>query len=171
MKKRYACGLLAVLLLATWLVPSSAQAGTKALEWTKVDKPGEDEDKNIVVSPSEVSEIAVGSDGVLYVTDSENSKVYRSLNAGVTWEDITDYLVDAGAGLPAGKVAVAPDKPGIMAVVTDGGTEVYLSTDGGIDWTTARLPSVPRSGEMALPAVRYGYASLENYGPRGRTRT
>jgi len=133
MKINYACGLLAVLLLSAWLMPFPAQAGPTALEWEALDKPGVT--GNIVVSPSEVSDIAVGSSGVLYAIDSENSKVYRSLDAGVTWEDITSYLIDAGAVLPASKIAVAPDKPGIVAVVTNAGTKVYLSTDGGIDWT------------------------------------
>ena len=137
MKINYACGLLAVLLLCTTLVPLPVQAAS-ALKWEEIDKPGTS--GNVVVSPSEVSEIAVGSNGVLYAIDSENSGVYRSLNAGVTWEDITDKL--AGAGLPASKIAVAPDKPGILAVVTDGGSAVYLSTDGGIKWIDTGVPTL-----------------------------
>jgi photosystem II stability/assembly factor-like uncharacterized protein len=140
MKINYACGLLAVLLLSAWLMPFPAQAGPTALEWEALDKPGVT--GNIVVSPSEVSDIAVGSSGVLYAIDSENSKVYRSLDAGVTWEDITSYLIDAGAVLPASKIAVAPDKPGIVAVVTNGDKGVYLSTDGGMTWTNTGVPSL-----------------------------
>ena len=99
MKMKHAYGLLVVLLLSAALAPSLAQAEPVALEWTEVDKPGMT--GNIVVSPSEVSEIAIGRSGVLYAIDSENSKVYRSLDAGVTWEDITSSLFDAGAELPA----------------------------------------------------------------------
>ena len=98
MKIKQTCGLLAVLLLFVVLVPSPVQADTE-LEWTMVDKPGKE--GNIVVTPSEVSEIAIGRNGVLYAVDREYSKVYRSLSAGVTWEDITSYLADAGAELPA----------------------------------------------------------------------
>jgi len=138
MKIKHACGLLAVLLLSAVLVPSPAQADS-VLEWAEVDKPGEE--GNIVVSPSEVSEIAIGDDGVLYASDSENSRAYRSLDAGASWEDITRWLVDADAELPTSKIAVAPDKPGIVAVVTNNGTAVYLSTDGGMDWTDTNIPS------------------------------
>jgi photosystem II stability/assembly factor-like uncharacterized protein len=159
MKINYACGLLAVLLLSAALAPSLAQAGPVALKWTSVDKPGMTD--NIVVSPSEVSEIAIGSNGVLYAIDSENSAVYRSLDAGVSWEDITDHLVGAGADLPASKIAVAPDKPGIVAVVTDGVTDgatgVYLSTDGGITWTDTSVPSLDLEGTIQAIAISKEY--------------
>ena len=125
-----------MLLLVAVLVPCTVQAET-ALEWLEVDKPGLE--GNVVVTPSEVSEIAIGSSGVLYAIDSENSKVYRSLDAGVSWEDITSYLADAGAELPVTKIAVAPDKPGTVAVVTDGRQEVYVSEDGGDSWIDTRL--------------------------------
>jgi hypothetical protein len=140
MKRRHAYGLLAVLLLCVALLPSPAQADTTALEWTSVDKPGTS--GNVVVSPSEVNEIAIGDDGVLYAVDVAYSKVYRSLDGGVSWEEITRWLVDAGAELPASKIAVAPGKPGIVAVVTSDGTAVYLSTDGGATWTDTPVPSL-----------------------------
>jgi hypothetical protein len=139
MKIKYACGLLMLLLLCATLVPLPAQADS-ALKWEEIDKPGTN--GNVVVSPSEVSEIAIGSSGVLYAVDSSNSTLYRSLDGGVTWEDITDKLAGEGAGLPYGKIAVAPDKPGIVAVVTDGSTAVYLSTDGGINWVDTGVPGL-----------------------------
>ena len=73
-KIRHACGLLAVLLLCAVLVPFPVQADT-ALEWAVVDKPGDE--SNTVVTPSEVSEIAIGNSGVFYAIDSENSRIYR----------------------------------------------------------------------------------------------
>jgi hypothetical protein len=154
MKIKYTCGLLAVLLLSALFAPFPTQAASEALEWTEVGKPGDY--SNLVVSPSEVSEIAVGRDNALYAIDSENSKVYRSLDAGVTWEDITSCLIDAGAGLPATKIAVASDKPGIVAVVTNGGTEVFLSTNGGTDWTdTGNIPSL--AGNIQAIAISSEY--------------
>jgi hypothetical protein len=140
MKTRRAYGLLALLLLSAMLVSYPAQADTAALEWTSVDKPGTS--GNIVVTPSEVSEIAIGDNGVLYAIDSENSRAYRYLNAGLSWGNITSYLLDAGAELPASKIVVAPDKADIVAVVTNNGSEVYLSTDGGVTWTDAHVPSL-----------------------------
>jgi photosystem II stability/assembly factor-like uncharacterized protein len=154
MKTKYACGLLAVLLLLVCLVPLPAQAETTALKWIEVDKPGTN--GNVVVSPSEVSEIAIGSNGVLYAVDSENSKIYRSLDGGVSWEDITDKLAGEGAGLPAGKIAVAPDKPGIVAVVTNDGSGVYLSTDGGINWVDTGVPTL--EGDIQAIAISKEYA-------------
>ena len=152
MKIRHAYGLLAVLLLFTALVPYPAQADT-VLKWTAVEKPGPE--GNIVVTPSEVSEIAVGDDGVLYAIDSEYSRVYRSLNAGVTWEEITSYLVDADAELPASNIAVAPDKPGIVAMVANDGTGVYLSTDGGMTWTDTCVPNL--AGTIQAIAISKEY--------------
>jgi len=144
-----------VLLLSAVLVPSSVEAGAQALEWTEVGKPGDYD--NLVVSPSEVSEIAIGSSGILYAIDSsENSKVYRSLDGGVSWEDITTYLVKAGAGLPASKIAVAPDKSGIVAVVTNNRTKVYLSTDGGMKWTNTGALSL--GGAIQAIAISKEYA-------------
>lgn len=153
MKIKYACGLLVVLLLSATLVPFPAQAGPTSLKWAKVHKPGQD--GNTVVSPSEVSDIAVGRSGVLYAIDSENSQVYRSLDAGVTWEeDITSRLVRAGAELPASKIVVAPDKPGTVAVVTDNGTKVYLSTDGGSRFTQlAGNPGGAGSNNIEITAI------------------
>jgi len=153
MKTKYACGLLAVLLLLVCLVPFPAQAEVTALKWIEVDKPGDS--GNVVVSPSEVSEIAVGSNGVLYAVDSENSKIYRSLDNGVSWEDITDKLAGEGAGLPAGKIAVAPDKPGIVAVATNDGSGVYLSTDGGINWVDTGVPTL--EGDIQAIAISKEY--------------
>jgi photosystem II stability/assembly factor-like uncharacterized protein len=133
------CILLAVLVLLAMLVPLTAQADS-ALKWEEVDKPGIS--GNVIVSPSEVSETAVGSSGVLYAIDSADSKIYRSLDGGVTFEDITDKLEGEGAGLPASKIAVAPDEPGIVAMVTDGGSAVYLSTDDGINWADTGVPTL-----------------------------
>jgi photosystem II stability/assembly factor-like uncharacterized protein len=138
-KTKYACALLIVLLFCATLVPLPAQADS-ALKWEEIDKPGEN--GNVVISPSEVSEIAIGDSGVLYAVDSANSAIYRSLDGGVVWEDITDKLEAEGAGLPAGKIAVAPDKPGIVAVVTNGGSSVYLSTDGGMNWVDTSVPTL-----------------------------
>jgi hypothetical protein len=151
MKIRCACGLL--LLLCIMLVPLPAQADVTALKWVEVDKPGTS--GNVVVSPSEVSEIAVGNRGVLYAIDSANSRVYRSLDGGVTFEDITDKLISAGASLPASSIAVAPDKPGIVALVTDGGTSVYLSTDGGMEWVDTGVPSL--EGDIQAIAISKKY--------------
>jgi photosystem II stability/assembly factor-like uncharacterized protein len=152
MKISYFCILLAALLLLATLMPVAVRADS-ALKWEEVDKPGDS--GNVVVSPSEVSDIAVGSSGVLYAIDGANSAIYRSLDGGVTFEDITDKLEGEGAGLPASIIAVAPDKSGIVAVVTDGGSSVYLSTDGGINWIDTAVPAI--TGEIQAIAISKEY--------------
>ncbi|MFC2002244.1 hypothetical protein ACFLUZ_07100, partial [Chloroflexota bacterium] len=71
MKIKHTCGLLAILLLCVLLAPFPAQAGQNDLEWVEIEKPGTR--GNIVVTQSEVNEIAVGRRGTIYVLDSENS--------------------------------------------------------------------------------------------------
>jgi hypothetical protein len=154
MKIKYVCGLLMLLLLCATLVAVPAQADS-ALKWEEIDKPGTN--GNVVVSPSEVSEIAIGSSGVLYAIDSANSALYRSLDGGATWEDITDKLAGEGAGLPASKIAVAPDEPGIVAVVTDGASNVYLSTDGGINWIDTGVPALELEEKIQAMAISKEY--------------
>ncbi len=100
----------------------------------------------LVVTPSEVTGIAAGRNGVVYAIDGENGRMYRSLNYGLDWEDITRYLNRAGVGLPATIVAVAPDNAAIVAVVSDGGASVWMSLDGGYEWEDTRLPAV--QGEL-----------------------
>jgi hypothetical protein len=58
MKIKYACGLLALSALSILLVPLPAQADGETLKWMEISKPGLS--GNIVVSSSEVSEIAIG---------------------------------------------------------------------------------------------------------------
>jgi len=159
-KARHICVLLLVgLLVSNLLTPIKARAASESLEWTSVDKPGED--SSFVVSPSEVNEIAVGRDGVIYAVDSANSKLYRSSDSGETWEDITDNLADRGAGLPASKIAIAPDTPDIVALVTDQGTRVYLSADGGMDWIDTRVPTLQGTIQAVAISTEYGQGGKE----------
>lgn len=151
----------AVLLLVCLLFPanSAVAADVPVLEWTRVSGPG-DEDL-LVVTPSEVTGIAAGRNGVVYAIDGENGRMYRSLNHGLDWEDITRYLNRAGIGLPATMVTVAPDNEGIVAVVSDGGTSVWMSLDGGCEWEDIRLPVV--QGEVAAIDIssKYTYDGRE----------
>ncbi len=132
---------------------SSASAAVPILEWTRVSGPG-DEDL-LVVTPSEVTGVAAGRNGVVYAIDGENGRMYRSLNYGLDWEDITRYLERAEIGLPATMVAVAPDNEGIVAVVADGGTSVWASLDGGCEWEDTQLPAI--QGEVSAIDISSRY--------------
>jgi len=141
-------------MLGLLLVPSLAQAETDALRWVKVNKPAAS--GNIIVASSEVSEIAVGSRETIYAVDSSgsSSRVYQSLDTGITWKDITSRLLEAGATLPASKVAIAPDTPNTVAVVTNSGTEVYVSTDGGSKWSGTNVPGLAGTTIQAITISR-----------------
>ena len=112
MKKKQIFGCMALAVLFALLVPVPARADDGILEWAKIAKPGAS--GYIVVSPSEVNRIAVGRNGVIYAVDSsenttKTSRVYYSDSAGAAWEDITPAVQAAGAVMPAGEIAIAPD--------------------------------------------------------------
>jgi len=153
MRTRGVCVALAALLLCAVLLPSSVQAKEPALEWTSIKTPGEND--CTVVSPSEVSDIAVGGGGTFYAIDSTFSEVYRSSDAGISWEEIGNTLADAGAGLPASRIVVAPGETDTIAVVTDDGTGVYLSTDGGEEWDDTSVPVLDGAIQAIAISPRY----------------
>jgi len=150
--------LLTVALLLT-LIPSVSVGPVSAhpgkMIWSIVDTPSAV--SNVIVSPSEVNVIAIGSDDMtFYAVDIPNSSVHKSTDGGVTW--ITELglsLTAAGANLPAWNLAVAPDDVNFLVAITDGGLgdpgprRVCLSEDGGANWT-----HVPAS-TLSLPAGEY----------------
>jgi len=131
------------------LLAPSASASVPSLVWAPVSIPGDND--LTIVSPSEVTDIAAGMNGLVYAIDGQNGRVYRSLEYGLRWEDITKYLLRAGATLPATFIAVAPDNEGIVAAVTDGGTAVYASLDGGYEWEDVCLPAL--AGDVTALAI------------------
>lgn len=116
-------------------------ANPDRLKWSVVDTPSEE--GKVVVSPSEINAFAISSNDTFYAIDIPNGTVYKSTDAGVTWEnDITDALIRDGASLPAWDIAVAPDNSNLVAVVTDSRTAVYLSDDGGENWEDSGVPDL-----------------------------
>ncbi len=95
-----------------------------------------------MVSPSEINAFAISLNDTFYAIDIPNEKIYKSVDAGVTWENITDALIRDGASLPAWDIAVAPDDSNLVAVVTDNRTAVYLSDDGGNSWQDSGVPDL-----------------------------
>ena len=120
--------------------PASAHPGK--LTWSIVDTPSPD--NNIIVSPSEVNIIAIGSDDrTFYAVDIPNSNTYKSTDGGVTWTDnLSGNLIAAGANLPVWNLAVAPDNVNFLVAVTD---NVTGAPDG---------PQGYLSPRMAVPAGR-----------------
>jgi hypothetical protein len=136
-------GLLGVFLLLSFFPLVDSQpisANPDRLEWSVVDTPSEE--GNVVVSPSEINAFVAGQNETFYAIDIPNEKIYKSVDAGITWENITDALLDANAELPAWDIAVAPDNPELVAVVTDDRTAVYVSDDGGKNWEDSGVPDL-----------------------------
>jgi len=109
----------------------------------------------LIVPGSDVSHIAVAYDNTVYALDSPHAKLYKSDHGGIGWTDISSGL---GAAAPWTELAIAPDDPGIVAVVTNAGTEVYLSTDGGAKFAATGLAGKLGGGErVRCLAISPGY--------------
>jgi len=147
--------LIVIICLTVPTSPPSAHAGT--MKWSAIDTPNSM--GNVILSPSEINTIAIGNDGrTFYAIDIPNSKVYKSLNGGITWDDLSIYLTNAGAVLPAWNVAVAMDNPNFVAVVTsDGGLprKVFISTNGGSKWQDTNCPAADNIGAIDI-SPNYG---------------
>lgn len=137
--------------------PALSHPGT--MQWSIVDTPSSA--GNVIASPSEINALAIGRDGrTLYAIDTAHGKIYKSINGGVTWNELTNQLIRAGAVLPAWNVATAPDNPNVVAVVTsDGGLprEVFVSSDGGANWQNTNCPAVNNIGAIDTSPGYGGY--------------
>jgi len=118
------------------------------LMWSIVDTPRPGLDNNVIASPSEINVIAIASDDrTFYAADIPgdppggtypDGKLHKSTDGGVTWVDeLTNYLIAAGANLPVWNIAVAPDDVNFLVAVTDvpggplGPQSVFISKNGG----------------------------------------
>jgi hypothetical protein len=139
-----------VLAVAALALPAPVQAGT--LKWTIVDTPGNT--SNVIVSPSEINFIAVAPDGMtIYATDVVHNKVYKSINGGAAWDNITSSLTSAGAVMPVWNIATAPDNPSIVVVTTSVGglpANVFFSIDGGTTWQNTNCPAISNIGALDI---------------------
>ncbi len=151
---------LALIVIICFIIPArppSVYAGT--MKWSVVDTPSSL--GSVIVSPSEINAIAIGSDGrTLYAIDIPNSKVYKSLNGGITWNDMSSYIANAGAALPAWNIAIAPDNPNFVAAVTSNGGlpgKVFVSIDGGGKWQDTNCPATSNISAIAISPNYGGY--------------
>ncbi len=144
--------------------PSAASAHVlegAVLKWAIVETPGFSPQRNDIRSPSEVNALAVASDGTLYAVDIPNASpgpvvspgLWQSTDGGFTWSGKAAKNL---AGLTSGRVtavALAPDEPGLIAVVCVDGSglrrEVYVSLDGGDNWhSSGAIPWKYGAGEQ-----------------------
>ena len=98
---------------------------------------------SVVVHPTNPSIVYVGFSGFDDGTPAAPGHVFKTLDAGATWTNITANLPD----VPVNAVALRPDQPNEVYVGTDVG--VFISLDGGGVW--ARMNNVlPNAGVSAL---------------------
>jgi len=112
----------------------------------------------LLLPGSDVSSIAVGSyNNVIYALDSINAGLYKSDHNGYGWNDISSGISRAASW---NALAISPDDPNIVAVVTDTGTEISLSLDGGASFSTTQLASSLNAGERVVClAISPGYGN------------
>jgi photosystem II stability/assembly factor-like uncharacterized protein len=148
-------GLVAVTFITLPATSPSVNAGT--VLWSEVDTPGNL--GNVIVSPSEINDLAIGIDGMtFYAVDTPNNKIYKSLDGGKTWNDLSSNLIGSGASLPAWNITVAPDNPSFVASITSSGglpRNVFVSTDGGASWQNTGSPAADNIGDIVI-SPNYG---------------
>jgi hypothetical protein len=137
--------------------PPEVNAGT--VRWSVVDTPGNL--GNVIVSPSEINDLAIAIDGrTFYAVDIPDNKVYKSMDGAMTWDDLSTHLSGSGAAMPAWNIAIAPDNPNFVAVVTSDANlprNVFISSDGGGSWQNANSPSIENISAIAISPNYGGY--------------
>ena len=114
--------------------------------WTKLPFEGSERVSNIIVHPDNPNTIYVGELGALW-GDSETRGVYKSIDAGQTWEKI--FYVDQKTG--CADLIMDPNNPNILYAsmwefrrtgwsFNSGGTKsgLFKSIDGGKTWNELR---------------------------------
>jgi photosystem II stability/assembly factor-like uncharacterized protein len=127
-------------------------------------------------------EVAPNDPRIIFV-GSASGGVFRSRNAGVTW----DAVFDRASALSIGDIAIAPSDPSVVWVGTGEannrqsstwGDGVYRSLDGGTTWQNVGLRETQSIGRVVIdprdPNVVFVAAVGHLYGPneeRGLYRT
>ena len=112
----------------------------------------------LIVPNSDVNNIAVAYNNTIYAIDSPNARLYKSDHGGYDWA----YIAKGLGAAPWTALAIAPDDPKTIAIATNAGTEVYLSTDGGNDFGATGLGSKLGGGErVTCLAISPGYGHRE----------
>jgi len=147
--------LLIVALLLSLIYPANVThvlADPAILAWSVINTPSSQ--NNVIVSPSEINTTAIGYDGLTFyavdIPDFNSSgthgRVHKSIDSGINWQDeLSTQLTAAGALMPVWNIAMAPDNVNFVVAITDstggpvpgGPTQVYISTNGGAEWSVA----------------------------------
>jgi len=121
-------------------------APAKESEWDDISTPSEDD--SVILPDSDILDFAMGPDGeVIYAVttlpvDADHPgacALFKSEDAGVTWDDITDEVIEEGLNAFF-LVAVAPDDADYLVVA--GANMVIGSNDGGADFSDTIFPTI-----------------------------
>lgn len=167
-----ALSILAAVLVFLIAIPgghAAGQAGTTDLKWHKIGTPGYLPSRNDIACPSDISRFAAAVDGKsIYAVDTANRDissgrraVYCSSDSGVSWSDTPGtYLFKSMStaeklNFRAWDVAVAPDDPLIMAIVTGSAVSdlpgsVWYTDDGGFTWKDLDYASNANISSIAI---------------------
>ena len=135
------------------------------LQWCIVETPGSVAGKYDILSPSEVNKIAIAADGVtIWAVDMPSKAIRKSTDSGWWWTDAPNASLHSAMtsyGIPEANqvvcdVAVAPDDPNFVALVTGSATspnptDVWVSELGGVHWACAELAAV--SGGATIGSI------------------
>jgi hypothetical protein len=91
--------------------------------------------------------MAISESNPDYLFASKGSRLWRTINGGIYWTEITNGLPN----LNINKIAVHPMNPNLIAVSLSGytaGEKVYISYDAGLNWKnySKNLPNIPAKG-------------------------
>ena len=94
-----------------------------------------------------IKAMAVAESNPDYIFASKDSKIWRTINGGIFWNEISEGLPN----LYINKITVHPKNPSLVAVSLSGynaGEKVYISYDAGLTWKniSKNLPNIPAKG-------------------------
>lgn len=98
---------------------------------------------SVVVHPTDPATAYVAYSGFNDATPGAPGHVFKTVNAGATWTDVSGSLPDA----PVNAVALRPDQPDEVYAGTDVG--VFISLDGGDTWAKMSV-GLPNAGVSTL---------------------
>lgn len=174
-----------LILSVEMIIPVPSSAADLQLKWHQLDTPGSVAGKNDIVSPCEVNNFVIGSDGqTFYAVDipcanstTGEKTLYKSTDGGISWsDDAGKYLYESMSAaehlnFTVWYVAVAPDNVNLVAAATNDASskfprKIWLSDDGGITWNNA---SFPVSSNISAIAISPSVENIRNIAAGIRT--
>jgi len=157
--KIWGVGLIMVLMVSLLAIAAPVSAADP-LQWNGETLPSST--NSIIIDNSQITDFAIASDGTtIYAvgTDGTNAnQVYKSLDAGRTWVDISG---NTGMAIThTDMVAIAPDNADTVVVVDAITPRAYITTNGGTNWSDLGTIGADEIYDVAIapqvpPGVRY----------------